>query len=266
MNSAISNNTKQNLEKEIERFKLQLAIKENEVSLLKNKFFSNISHEIRTPMNVIVGFTNLLSDPTYGEDQKKFFIDEINFNSKKLLRIIDNLILASQIDSDELNLNMSMHKVSQIFQDIRIRVKNNEQFNKNKNLKLIAEFEKTGQDVHIFTDKAKLIDANMMILESLLLSIPAQTIFYGASVSQSHIEFFVREDFTTERNKKLNKIYKAIRQESNTTEVDETNPGIGLIVSSKIIRSLGGKLNVKSIPDKESSFYFTIPLLVEKPV
>ena len=63
---------------------------------VKASFLSNISHELRTPVNVILGFTNLLTDPGYGEDQKKFFLQEINQNSKKLLRIIDNLIYSAE--------------------------------------------------------------------------------------------------------------------------------------------------------------------------
>ena len=87
-----------------EEFKLKvekthnvLLAKETEIESLKSIFLSNISHEVRTLMNTIVGFSNLLTDPTYYDNQKKIFIEEINKSSKNLLRIIDSISVPSKI-------------------------------------------------------------------------------------------------------------------------------------------------------------------------
>jgi len=87
------------LEDKVSEIKEELAFKIDEVNRLKSSFLSNVSHEIRTPMNVIMGFSNLLSDPRYNQDQKNFFVDEINKNSKELLRLIDNIILTAKVET-----------------------------------------------------------------------------------------------------------------------------------------------------------------------
>ncbi len=65
-------------------------------------------------MNVIVGFSNLLNDPTYDQEQKGFFIDEINKNSKELLKLIDNILLCSKVENDNVEVNMKPFNLSSL--------------------------------------------------------------------------------------------------------------------------------------------------------
>lgn len=72
---------------------------------LKTAFLNNLSHEIRTPMNAIVGFSSLLGD-TFEEDQKSHFVNIINTNAEQLLRIIDDVLAVSRLDSEKIAVEM----------------------------------------------------------------------------------------------------------------------------------------------------------------
>lgn len=81
----------------VDKIHNDLLAKETEVESLKSLSLSNISYEVRTLMNTIVGFSNLLTDSAYNDNQKNFFIEEINKSSKDLLRIIDRISVSSKI-------------------------------------------------------------------------------------------------------------------------------------------------------------------------
>lgn len=74
-----------------------------EAAELKQSFLANMSHEIRTPLNAIVGFTNLLLDEDTAneldENEKKKMIESVNLNNDLLLKLINDVLEVSRIDS-----------------------------------------------------------------------------------------------------------------------------------------------------------------------
>ena len=73
---------------------------------LKTAFIANMSHEIRTPLNAIVGFTSVLPDID-DEEERKSLLDLINENTQKLLRIVDDVVNISKIESGQEQLVMT---------------------------------------------------------------------------------------------------------------------------------------------------------------
>lgn len=72
--------------------------KAQEAETLKNTFLKNMSHEIRTPLNAVVGFAELFEQEHTPEDEV-VFSNEIKSNSKKLLYLINDILLLSRIDA-----------------------------------------------------------------------------------------------------------------------------------------------------------------------
>ena len=71
-----------------------------EANKMKSAFLANMSHEIRTPLNAIVGFTNLLQDETdLTQEERELFRDTINKNSNLLLKLINDILELSRIES-----------------------------------------------------------------------------------------------------------------------------------------------------------------------
>lgn len=68
---------------------------------LKSAFVANISHEIRTPLNSIVGFTNLMVEEGYSEEEKKMFRDTIASNSRDLLGLLDDVLDLSRLEAGQ---------------------------------------------------------------------------------------------------------------------------------------------------------------------
>ncbi|MCR4918238.1 MAG: PAS domain-containing protein [Prevotella sp.] len=84
---------------------------------LKSVFLANMTHEIRTPLNAIVGFSDILSTLTQPEDQKEF-INIINQNCDMLLRLIDDILEASSMDSGEQHIDPAQVDFAKSFHSI----------------------------------------------------------------------------------------------------------------------------------------------------
>lgn len=70
-----------------------------EANRLKTVFIANISHEVRTPLNAIVGFSELLVNDSYPEDEKISFAATINHSSELLMNLINDVLDLSRLES-----------------------------------------------------------------------------------------------------------------------------------------------------------------------
>ena len=88
--------------KDIEDTLISARMKAEESDRLKTAFLANMSHEIRTPLNAIVGFSDVLSS-TFEElshQEREEFVNLINTNSEHLLRLINDILDLSRIESN----------------------------------------------------------------------------------------------------------------------------------------------------------------------
>lgn len=85
--------------------------KAEEANQLKTAFISNISHEVRTPLNAIVGFSQLLADNSYQEDEKRAFTETIQMNSELLMNLVNDVLDLSRLESGKIQLNVKSYDI-----------------------------------------------------------------------------------------------------------------------------------------------------------
>ncbi|MDA3821919.1 MAG: hypothetical protein PF450_04805 [Bacteroidales bacterium] len=85
---------------------------------VKSRFLSNISHEIRTPMNAILGFSDLLKNSALTTIERDEYIHYISHNSQALLKVMDNLMDLTLLETDNLKMSQEDVFVEEIFQEI----------------------------------------------------------------------------------------------------------------------------------------------------
>ncbi len=88
-------------------------------SLSKTSFLANMSHEIRTPMNAILGFTELMLNPSQSNEEKIECIHTVQRNASQLLKIIDEILDISKVESGHMLIERVEVNVPSILEDLR---------------------------------------------------------------------------------------------------------------------------------------------------
>ena len=114
--------TMQNIQKLVEHeHQLILAKQIAEKAELKQSFLNNMSHEIRTPLNAIVGFTNLLIAEGADEiepEEKATMLEIINTNNELLLKLVNDVLEISRLDSGNLSFDIKECDITKIVKEI----------------------------------------------------------------------------------------------------------------------------------------------------
>ena len=217
---------------------------------LKSAFIANISHEIRTPLNAIVGFTSILPDIT-DDAERRSLLDLIHENTQKLLRIIDDVVNISRIESGQdqmvlscFELNMTLTEiVDRARQDLKPGVEMNTQF--------------ACDHLTVTTDFNRLSEILKHLLSNATKFTQQGTITMGyAKPTDGRISIWVRDtgQGISEENQK--------RVFERFFKVDEFVPGagLGLSICHTMAYSLGGTVTVDSHLGKGSTFTLNIPI------
>lgn len=84
----------------------------------KTAFLANMSHEIRTPMNSVLGFTELLRDPTISEKDRHDAIQRIERSGRSLLRLIDDILDISKVEAGKVEITRSLFSPIEIATEV----------------------------------------------------------------------------------------------------------------------------------------------------
>jgi len=228
---------------------------------LKTAFLANISHEIRTPMNSIIGFSQLLkySDALQTED----YINQITEQGDILLKLIDNIIIVSQIESDDISIRMTKVKLDNLFINV---VDSFDQMiiqQKKGRLKLIYEKEMS-DNVEFLVDVSKLKQVLYNIISNAIKYTDDGYVKIWYKVNGDNINIHIKDTGIgiSETNKSaiFNKFSK-ITPENALKHYSGT--GLGLFISYSLIKKMKGDINLSSEIGIGSEFVISLPLITD---
>lgn len=85
---------------------------------IKSRFLSNVSHEIRTPMNAILGFSSLLQNEKLTQTEKEEYLYYISHNSQALLKVMDNIIDLTLLETQNLKINQEAVSIQDLIKQV----------------------------------------------------------------------------------------------------------------------------------------------------
>ncbi len=228
----------------------------------KDLFLASMSHEIRTPLNGIVGFTNLLKDTDDKEEQAEF-ISVIEKSSANLLTIVNDILDLSKIKAQKIELeSIEFDPVDSFEAAVESYAAKAAEENIDFNLfldpqlptLLIGDPTKISQIiVNLVSNAIKFTSKNGEVNVSIeKLSENEKEVEVKFEVSDTGI------GITKEQKKN---IFEAFGQADVSTSRKYGGTGLGLSISGKFVTLMGGKLNIWSVKDEGSSFYFTLTLI-----
>ncbi|MGC9344909.1 MAG: ATP-binding protein, partial [Bacteroidales bacterium] len=247
-------NQKRN-EKSLKRSKEE-AERSNEA---KNLFLARVSHEIRTPLNAILGFTEQLKQTELDKTQQNY-LDIIDESSEHLLSLIDDILVLSKIEAQQIRFEENPFKLNYI---INYVIKSLSSRAKEKNLNLRFKIDPN-------LDKIMLGDS--FRLQQILINLVSNAIKFtnsGYIELRSELEkelddtyvvhFDVEDTGIGIPEKNLKKIFKNYRQANYGINKRYGGTGLGLSICKSLIELQDGTLSVTSREGEGSVFSFKLP-------
>ena len=266
--------------------KKELEVRTNEISeykkavdygtiASKSKFLSNMSHEIRTPLNTIMGFIDLLKEEDLNKKSSEY-VDMIGQSSQNLLKIIEDILDFSKIESEKLDINKidfntknEFNVVTYLFLDKCLE----------KDISLTLNIDDKVPSF-INTDPLRIKQVIINLLSNAVkftsegtrvktqckdgLNPSCKNIDVNISYKDKVLKVSVKDNGKGIEKDKLSHIFESFSQEDNSTTREFGGTGIGLSISSQLVKLLGGELKVKSEVGIGSEFYFDIPIGIVK--
>ena len=223
---------------------------------LKSEFLRNMSHEIRTPMNGIIGFSNLLVEPGLDTERKLEYSNIITRNSLQLLRIIDDILEISSLETKQVRLQSRETDLSRLLSDIYANFSLKA---KEKNLQLKIENKLSEVQSNIQIDQSKLLKILNNLVENALKFTQSGYIEIGCKLSEGQLLFHVKDSGIGIPEDKIYKIFERFSQADDSISHRYGGLGLGLSIAYENAELLGGKISVDSKPGYGSVFSFYIP-------
>ncbi|HJG69173.1 MAG TPA: PAS domain-containing sensor histidine kinase [Bacteroides fragilis] len=247
----------QNIQESVEReHQLIVAKQMAEKAELKQSFLNNMSHEIRTPLNAIVGFTNVLLGEGSEEidpDEKASMLGIINHNNELLLKLINDVLEISRLDSGSLDFDMKEWNMTDIVKEIyktyQPLIRSSLQFR--------LELDDT-VPVPVHTDRLRFAQVISNFLNNANKFTQNGYIALGCKVDKKHreVRIYVEDSGKGIDEKELMMIFERFYK----TDEFEQGSGLGLAISKVIIERLSGRIKVHSEKGKGSCFTVILSL------
>ncbi len=227
-------------------------------SRLKASFMANISHEVRTPLNSVVGFANLLMDNALDAKTKYEYIEQINFNSEKLLQIIGDIIDLARLENSEVEISYEEVSVSQLINDVESETRKIIS-REDKPLIFFVRSDMGHYSDTIYTDPVWLKRALRHLLDNAVkFTLEGEIdLFYGCN--DSHVFFRVRDTGVGIHSENLETIFEGFRQEVDGHHRPFDGLGVGLTLVREVVERMGGEVTVRSEKGEGSEFELLLP-------
>lgn len=231
-----------------------------ETDKIKTDFFTDISHDLRTPLNVINSTLQVIDvyKKDINNDNSKLdgYLDIINKNVYRLIKLVNNLIDISKIDSGFYKINYSYGNLVEVVEDTCMLAV---EYAKTKDIAL--EFDTMEEEIYTSFDGEKMERIILNLLSNALkFTNPGGKISVYMDCTDSKITIQVKDNGIGIPQDKLSSIFSKFVQVCNES-VGNIGSGLGLSIVKSLVELQGGSIKVESQLGVGSIFTITLPII-----
>lgn len=230
---------------------------------IRTEFFSNLSHELRTPLNLILGPIQLIQlmnkDTIVSSEYEKLqkYIGIIKQNCYRLIRIVNNLIDITKIDSGYLELQPENGNIVEVIENITLSITD---YLENKGLNLIFDTDIEEKIIPFDPDKIERIMLNLLS-NAIKFSKESGSIEVTVSDKIDKIQVSVKDTGIGIPKEKHSLVFERFMQVDKSFSRNREGSGIGLSLVKAFVEMHGGTIRLNSDYIDGSEFIFELPII-----
>jgi signal transduction histidine kinase/DNA-binding response OmpR family regulator/CHASE3 domain sensor protein len=249
----------QKLTREVARKNEEMNVKNMELEKayrVKSDFLASMSHELRTPLNSIIGFSSVLLGPSGDQltEDQRMALEKVLRNGKHLLQLINDILDFSKLESGRMTVNIEADEVVNVVSNSIMTVEG-----------LIKEKEVTL--IQSIPPNLGLLKTDVLKVKQILVNLLSNAVKFtekgevSVTVTQKGhmIAFAVKDSGIGIESKNFHKVFEEFQQIDNSNTRRYKGTGLGLPISRRLARVLGGDLTVESAFGHGSTFTLEIP-------
>jgi signal transduction histidine kinase/DNA-binding response OmpR family regulator len=240
--------------------KLELSyVEANQASRARSEFLANMSHEIRTPMTAVIGYADLLLEPSTTPREQLSYAQTIRRNGRHLLSLLNDILDLSKIESGKMTVESVLCEPTQMILDVvsLMRVRAAEKF-----LSFGVEYQ---------TPIPQFIHGDPTRFRQVVTNLVGNAIKF---TQRGGVRILLRLDQPHSDNPRLSvevadtgigmtgdemaTLFKPFVQADSSTTRRFGGTGLGLAISQRLAGMMGGVITVQSTPGQGSSFTFSV--------
>jgi PAS domain S-box-containing protein len=226
----------------------------------KGEFLANMSHEVRTPLNGVIGMTELVLGTKLDAEQRDY-LETIRDSGLSLLRLLNDILDFSKIDAGQLALDKAPFDIRQslapVIHEFELRAEQ-------KGLDFVYQIEDSIPDI-LIGDPLRLRQVLVNLISNAIKFTHSGQV--AVNIKQKFrsdcsviVEFVISDNGIGITPSQQSAIFKAFTQADTSISRKYGGSGLGLVISSNLLKLMGGEIQVSSKLGKGSTFSFQLSL------
>ena len=221
---------------------------------VRSDFVANVSHELKTPLTVVGGFAETLGDDSLDPEVRRQFAGAILANTRRMQRIVDDLLDLSRIESGGWTPNPASVDIEALAEEILAGM---EARGAAKGIALRVDVEPQASAVH--ADPTALRQVLTNLVDNAVRHTAAGEVVVQARGSGTGIAVSVRDTGAGIRPEHLARIFERFYRVDSGRSRDEGGTGLGLAIVKHLVEAHGGRVNAASEPDRGTTIEAWFP-------
>ena len=224
---------------------------------IRREFVANVSHELRTPLSILRGYVEvLLDEPETSREELTRILSIMERHSKRLRRLVDDLLSLAQLESSQAKLELSVVRVDELFNNL---IRDWKEKLATKNLKVIVDL----------TPEAFTLHADGTRLEEVLHNLLDNAVKFSRENGQIHLQAVRRDSemvLSVADNglgigkEHLPRIFERFYRADKARSRELGGTGLGLAIVKHIAQLHGGRVEAESEPGRGTTIRVVLPL------